>query len=84
MAGNVLKYEPHQALFVEDDDPLLFYRKIIQFSKKALRPGGKLYFEVNENLAKETASLFERSIFGKPEIITDFHGKERFLFSEVV
>jgi release factor glutamine methyltransferase len=79
MAGNVLKYEPHQALFVEDDDPLLFYRKIIHFAEKVLRPGGKLYFEVNENYAGKTASLFDKNIFGKPEILTDFHGKERFL-----
>ncbi len=43
MADNVLKYEPHLALFAEDDDPLLFYRKIIRFAEKSLLPGGKLY-----------------------------------------
>ncbi len=79
MADNVLKYEPHLALFVEDADPLLFYRKISDYALKALKSGGKLYLEVNANYADETASLFEKSIFSFPEILTDFHGKSRFL-----
>ncbi len=79
MADNVLKYEPHLALFVEDADPLLFYRKIMGFARKALKPGGKLYLEVNANYAAETASLFERDIFNFPEISADIHGKSRFL-----
>ncbi len=79
MAGNVLNYEPHEALFVEDDDPLLFYRKIIHFAGQSLRPGGRLYFEVNEKYANETGSLADKNLFEAPEISTDFRGKERFV-----
>lgn len=79
MADNVLKYEPPLALFVEDDDPLLFYRKIMRFAERSLKPDGKLYFEINENYAEETASLFDKDIFDIPEIIVDIHGKARFL-----
>jgi len=79
MADNVLRYEPHLALFAKDDDPLLFYRKIMHFAEKSLIPGGKLYLEINEKYAEETASLFDEKIFDTPEILTDFHGKKRFL-----
>jgi len=80
MADNVLKYEPPLALFVENDAPLLFYRKIMSFARKALKSGGKLYLEINANYAAETASLFEKNIiFNSPEILADLHGKSRFL-----
>lgn len=79
MPDNVLKFEPHLALFVKDTDPLLFYRKIIDFARKALKSGGKLYLEINANYAAETASLFEKDPFDSPEILTDFRGKARFL-----
>jgi release factor glutamine methyltransferase len=79
MAVNVLNYEPHVALFVEDDNPLLFYEKIAEFSQTALYPGGKLYFEVNENLADATARLLENQRFSEVEIFTDIHGKHRFV-----
>lgn len=79
MADNVLKYEPHLALFAEEEDPLLFYRKIMHFAEKSLISGGKLYFEINEKYAEQTASLFDKRTFEPPEILTDFHGKKRFL-----
>jgi len=79
MADNVLKYEPPLALFVEDDDPLLFYREIMRFAERSLRPNGKLYFEINENYAEATASLFDKDTFDIPETMTDVHGKVRFL-----
>ena len=79
MADNVLKYEPHLALFVEDAGPLLFYRKIMDFARKALKSGGKLYLEINANYAAETASLFEKDTFNSPEILADLYGKSRFL-----
>lgn len=79
MRDNVLVYEPHSALFVEDDDPLLFYRKIMYFAEKSLIPDGKLYFEINENYAEEIAFLFDKDTFDIPEIRTDIHGKARFL-----
>lgn len=79
MADNVLKYEPAQALFVPDDDPLLFYRKIRNLADVSLQAGGLLYFELNEQQAGETARLFRSPHYGKPQLITDFRGKERFL-----
>jgi len=59
MQANVLGYEPHQALFVADEDPLLFYRIILEFSERHLKKGGKVYFEINENFGAEMISLFE-------------------------
>ncbi|TFH35614.1 MAG: peptide chain release factor N(5)-glutamine methyltransferase, partial [Bacteroidia bacterium] len=57
MSPNILNYEPHIALFVPDDDPLLFYRAIMEFSEQRLSPGGKLYFEINEELGSEVYDL---------------------------
>jgi len=79
MADNVLKFEPHLALFVDDAEPLLFYRKIMDFACRALKSGGKLYLEINADYAAETASLFDKDIFYSPEVLTDLHGKSRFL-----
>ncbi len=79
MADNVLLYEPETALFVEDDDPLLFYRKTISFSLKALLPGGFIFFEINALFARETARLFDEKTFYAPEIIMDMHGKPRII-----
>lgn len=67
MHQNVLKYEPDLALFVEDEDPLLFYRKIIAFARNHLKAGGVVYFEINEFLGKELHQLFEQE--GCDEII---------------
>jgi len=83
MSDNVLEYEPYLALFVENDDPLVFYRKIILLAKKVLHSGGKIYCELNENYAKETASLFDEDIFDIPEILKDIHGKNRFLVTRM-
>ena len=79
MAGHVLQYEPWQALFVPDDDPLLFYQKISELARQVLLPGGWLFLELNENLAEETAGLFLPEEYPVVEIVTDFRGKERFL-----
>lgn len=57
---NVIKHEPAEALFVSDEDPLLFYRRIIEFSKTHLNPGGKIYVEINQHLAAETENLFKK------------------------
>jgi len=77
--SNVLDYEPHHALFVSDDDPLVFYRSIAETSKKCLVEGGWLYAEINENLGKETATLLNKHGFSQVEINRDIHGKERFV-----
>jgi release factor glutamine methyltransferase len=77
MQKNVLDYEPHQALFVNDNDPLVYYSSIVSAAKVTLKPSGTLYVEINEALGKETAQLFEQNGFSAVEIGKDMHGKER-------
>ncbi len=77
MQKNVLDYEPHQALFVNDNDPLLYYSSIVSAAKATLKPSGSLYVEINEALGKKTAQLFEQNGFSVVEIRKDMHGKER-------
>lgn len=79
MQPNVLNYEPRMALFVPDDDPLIFYRKIASFAKKYLRKNGWLYFEINENLGKEMTLLIQNLGFRKTEVKKDINGKDRML-----
>ena len=74
---NVLEYEPHLALFVSDDDPLLFYRKIAQLAQKSLLPNGKLYFEINQYLGKETVELLSDMNFTAIQLLKDFYGNDR-------
>ena len=76
---NVLNYEPHLALFVEDTDALLFYRKVGQLAKKSLTPNGKLYFEINQYLGKETVELLEDLGFKNIEIKNDIYGNNRMI-----
>ena len=75
--ANVLEHEPSTALFVPDSDPLIFYRKILEFAQKALKPNGQIWFEINEKFGKETAELCHSKGFKNIEIIKDFRGKER-------
>ncbi|MFN8324706.1 peptide chain release factor N(5)-glutamine methyltransferase [Flavobacterium sp.] len=74
---NVLEFEPHLALFVEDNDPLLFYRKIAQLAKKNLNENGKLYFEINQYLGKETVGLLESLGFTNIKLLKDIYGNDR-------
>jgi release factor glutamine methyltransferase len=76
---NVLEYEPHLALFVEDTDALLFYRKIAQLAKKNLNSNGKLYFEINQYLGKETVQLLEGLGFENVELKKDIYGNDRMI-----
>lgn len=76
---NVLDYEPHLALFVEDNDALLFYRKIAQLALKRLTPNGKLFFEINQYLAKETMELLENVGFKNIILKKDFVGNDRMI-----
>ena len=76
---NVLAYEPHLALFVEDDDALLFYRKIAKLAQKNLTENGKLYFEINQYLGKETFELLESLGFLNIELIKDVYGNDRMI-----
>lgn len=76
---NVLDYEPHLALFVDDSDALLFYRKIAQLALKSLAPNGKLFFEINQYLGKETIELLEQLGFKNIELRKDFMGNDRMI-----
>lgn len=79
MHPNVTEYEPHEALFVPDNDPLLYYRAIAAIAVARLEPGGALWLEVNEHLAVQTAALLRRDIYEEISIIKDIRGKERFV-----
>jgi release factor glutamine methyltransferase len=74
MSENVVAHEPHLALFVDNEDPLVFYRAIKAFAEKKLSSEGELFFEIHEDLADQTAQLFQRS-----ELRKDMQGKNRML-----
>lgn len=77
MHNNVLQHEPHLALFVDDEDALLFYRHITNYASQHLKPQGKLYFEINEAKGQELKKLLLNNGFINVEIIKDFSGKDR-------
>ena len=77
MQKNVLDFEPELALFVPDDDPLRFYRRIAQLSGRLLKPGGKLFFEINERFGRETVVMLEETGFVGCRVLQDIFGKER-------
>jgi len=78
---NVLKYEPESALYVKDHQALLFYKKIAQVATKSLCKNGRLYFEINENQAKNIQNLLKKFGFTEIKIFQDIHGKDRFMSS---
>jgi len=80
MQPNVIDYEPHNALFVSDNKPLIFYDAIIQFAKKQLVSGGGLYFEINESLGNQMVTLLENNNFVHVELKQDLNGRDRFIF----
>ena len=77
MRDNVLNWEPHNALFVSDNDPLIFYRNILEFAKTHLNENGEIWFEINEYLGKEMTDLCKEYGFSDIQIFKDFRGKER-------
>lgn len=77
---NVLDYEPAIALFVPDENPLLFYKAISRWSQRFLSPEGKGLTEINEVLGKETLAVFDGAGFPQSDIVTDFYDKNRFIF----
>lgn len=83
MEQHVLAYEPHLALFVENDNPLLFYNVIIERAASLLFPNGKLYFEINEALGKEVKSKMEQKGFHNVRIIKDMQGKDRIVMGQL-
>lgn len=79
MHQNVISYEPHLALFVEDRDPLIFYEATADFSKKKLQANGKIFVEIHEEQAPHIKKLFSLKGFSEIEIKNDMQGKERMI-----
>lgn len=79
MRSNVLEHEPHLALFVSDDDPLVFYRAIAEWAHAVLKVGGYCIVEINEALGPETATLYEKAGFTDVQIVKDLSDRDRFV-----
>lgn len=79
MRRNVLEYEPESALFVPDDDPLLFYRAIARWSQRFMSPDGVGLSEVNESLARQTETVFKAAGYAHTEIVRDLTDKNRYI-----
>ncbi|MTI20211.1 peptide chain release factor N(5)-glutamine methyltransferase [Fulvivirga sp. RKSG066] len=81
MKANVINHEPATALYVKDEDPLLFYRRIAEQSIGSLKPGGKIYFEVNEKYAEDVKALLEVMDYVDGVVIKDINGKDRIVYA---
>ena len=79
MRPNVLDHEPHLALFVSDEDPLIFYRAVAAWAGRLLKVGGYGLVEINEALGKQTADVFRMAGFGGGRVIKDLSGRDRFV-----
>lgn len=79
MRINVLDHEPHQALFVPDDNPFLFYKLLAEFGKTILNDHGKMYLEINENSGHPLLRLFRSFGFDNCRLVKDINGKGRFI-----
>jgi len=83
MKRNVLDFEPETALFVEDSDPLIYYRAIAGFALSHLEPGGELWFEINESEGENLQILLKNLGFRHIEIIPDLNSKPRYAFAQI-
>lgn len=83
MSPNVLRYEPHKALFVPNEDPLLFYRKIGQLGLTMLKEGGTLAFEINRVFGQEVRALLENLGYQDVKIMQDISHNDRFVFAKL-
>lgn len=79
MEANVLEHEPHSALFVPDEDPLLFYRALGEYGIRALVPGGRMYLEINPRHVGELVTMLEGEGYAQVESHRDMCGRERFM-----
>lgn len=82
MEQRVLRYEPHTALFVDDADPLLFYRAIARYARAALRPEGTVYFEINPLFAKQLVEILHSEGFARVDVQRDYCGRQRFALAQ--
>lgn len=83
MNSNVLDFEPPLALFVTDKDPLVFYKAIARRGKSLLKPGGKIFVEINERFGKELKQHFRNEGYGNVSIEKDINNKDRILMAEL-
>lgn len=83
MNKNVLDFDPDLALFVEDNDPLLFYNSIVLYANKKLKTGGSLYFEINEAFADEVSALMIQNGFVSVQISQDMQQKDRIVYGHL-
>ena len=81
MLKNVLDFEPKEALFVPDSNPILFYEKIAEMAKELLTPEGLLYFEINPLFADKIQQMLKDKNFQNISILEDLSGRRRFAFS---
>src|SRR6187401_2762601 len=79
MHERVKEFEPHLALFVPDEDALLFYKKLSDFALKHLKPGGSFFVEINESLGEKVFNLFQTAGFANIELRKDMQGKDRMI-----
>lgn len=84
LRGNVIDYEPELALFVPDDQPLLFYKRISELGLKSLKDGGKLYFEIHERFGNEVAHFLKGIGYANVKIHRDMQGKDRMIVATKV
>lgn len=80
--NNVLKYEPHQALFVDDNHALKYYLRVVEISKYLLKNNGRLYFEINNNFSEEIKLFLNNNNFKEVSLFRDFRGKFRFISAQ--
>lgn len=83
MEANVLKYEPHTALFVPDNNALLFYERIADIAQKILTPKGKLYFEINQAKGAETVEMLKKKSFANVSLFKDLSKRDRMVRAEL-
>ena len=84
MDANVLDYEPHLALFVPDEDPLLFYRAISEFGREHLAEGGLIFFEVNRAYAEQVAELLQQKGYDEVQVVKDEYDNNRFVWARKI
>ena len=83
MKPNVMNYEPHEALFTDPYDPFLYYRKILEFSDKYLKPGGYIYIEINETHGRDIEKIAKGFPFKTQSIQKDISGRDRFFMARM-
>jgi len=82
MSKQVINYEPRMALFVDDDNALVFYTSILAFAEKKLINKGKIFFEIHENFGNQVLNLMESKSYKNIQLISDLQGKKRFIIAE--